>query len=112
MELWKRQSAFANNVALLIQYINKKGYYATFGEAFRTPEQAKIYADSGRGILHSLHCNRLAIDLNLISHEGIYMPDSKDYKQFGDYWESLDGLNRWGGVFKRVDGNHFEMQDL
>lgn len=112
MKLSERQSIFAQNIALLLQYIKSKGFSATFGEAFRTQEQANIYAQSGKGITDSLHCKRLAVDLNLINHEGIYLPDSKDYKQFGIFWENLDGLNRWGGRFKRMDGNHFEMQDL
>lgn len=112
MKLSEKQSLFAQNVALLLQYIKNKGFSATFGEAFRTEEQAKIYAASGKGISDSLHCKRLAVDLNLISHDGIYLPDSADYKQFGLYWESLHDLNRWGGRFKRMDGNHYEMQDL
>lgn len=113
MKLWEKQSIFACNVAKLINYIDSKGFHSTFGEAFRTEAQAKIYADSGKGIADSLHCKRLAVDLNLISHEGIYLPDSNDYKQFGVYWESLNDCNRWGGRFKsRVDGNHYEMQDL
>jgi len=113
MQLWQKQSIFAQNIAMLLQYIHSKGYFVTFGEAFRTQEQAKIYAHDGKGIADSLHCKRLAIDLNLINAEGIYLPDSKDYEQFGVYWESLDPLNRWGGRFKpRVDGNHFQMQDL
>jgi len=112
MKLSQRQSIFAQNVALLLQYIKGKGFSVTFGEAFRTEEQAHIYAKSGKGITDSLHCKRLAVDLNLINADGIYMPDSADYKQFGIYWESLNDLNRWGGRFKRMDGNHFEMQDL
>lgn len=112
MELSKKQSIFAQNIALLLKYIDSQGFYATFGEAFRTPEQAKLYAKSGKGIADSLHCKRLAVDLNLINEDGIYLPDSKDYKQFGVYWESLNDCNRWGGRFKRMDGNHFEMQDL
>ena len=111
MELWQRQSLFALNVAKLINFIKSKGYNVTLGEAFRTPEQAKIYANEGKGIVNSLHCKRLAIDLNLITSNGIYLPDDDHYIQFGSYWESLDGFNRWGGHFKRCDGNHFEMQD-
>lgn len=111
MKLWQKQSIFAQNVALLLQYIDSEGYYVTFGEAFRTAEQAKINEQKGIGIANSLHCKRLAVDLNLINNEGIYLPDSEDYLKFGVYWETLDPLNRWGGKFKRSDGNHFEMID-
>jgi hypothetical protein len=112
MQLWQRQSQFSTNVALLLQYIRFKGYHATLGEAFRTPEQALIYAKSGKGIADSLHCKRLAIDLNLISAQGVYLTDPKEYEQFGIYWEGLDPLNRNGRNFKRADANHFEMQDV
>ncbi len=112
MKLSQRQAIFAQNVALLLQHIASKGFLVTFGEAFRTQEQANIYAQAGKGIADSLHCKRLAVDLNLINDEGIYLPDSKDYKQFGLYWESLNDLNRWGGRFKRIDGNHFQMNDI
>jgi hypothetical protein len=113
MKLWEKQSTFAHNVANLINYIDSKGFFVTFGECFRTQEQANIYSQTGKGIADSLHCKRLAVDLNLINAEGIYLPDSADYKQFGKYWESLNDLNKWGGNFKnRIDGNHFEMDDL
>jgi len=118
MELWQKQALFAQNVALLLQYIHSKGYSVTLGEAFRTPDQAKLYAQQGKGIVDSLHCQRLAIDLNLINHEGVYLPDSSDYKIFGEYWKSLDENNDWGGDWapstlrphQNVDGNHFEMK--
>ena len=30
-------------------------------------------------------------------------------QMFGDFWESLDAKNRWGGNFKAIyDPNHFE----
>jgi hypothetical protein len=111
--LSQKQAIFAQNVAKLIEYIFSKGYLCSLGETYRTPTQAKIYADEGKGILNSLHCKRLAIDINLFSKNGKYFPLTEDYKPFGDYWESLHPSNRWGGTFKtRPDGNHMEMQDL
>lgn len=117
MKLWEKQAIFAQNVALLLQFIHSKGYHATFGEAFRTAEQAKLNAQKGIGTVDSLHCQRLAIDLNLINDEGIYLPDSHDYALFGSYWKSLDKANVWGGDWRpsplhphqNVDGNHFQM---
>lgn len=112
MKLSEKQTIFAKNVSLLINYIFSQGFLVTLGEAYRTPEQAKIYASQGKGIVDSLHCKRLAIDLNLLDKNGTYLSDSQSYKQFGEYWATLHPFNRWGGVFTRVDGNHFEMQDL
>jgi hypothetical protein len=113
MTLQQKQVFFTANVALLIDHILENKYSVTFGEAFRTPEQAEIYAKSGKGIKDSLHCKRLAIDLNLFDSNGKYLTNKKDYEQFGAYWKSLNPANRWGGDFpKLVDCVHFEMQDL
>lgn len=108
MSLQKQQAAFAKDVAKLIQYIFEHSHTVTLSEAYRTPEQAEIYAKNGKGIKDSLHCKRLAIDLNLFDSGGNYLSETKSYEQFGIYWESLDPLNRWGGRFKRADGNHFQ----
>lgn len=116
MLLWQKQILFAKNVALLIQFIFSQGYSVSFGEAYRTPEQAEIYFKERKGIEHSLHCKRLAIDLNLHDTNGHYLTNIKDYAFAGKYWESLHLHNRWGGNFKsgcaKGDSNHFEMQDL
>ena len=114
MTLNQQQALFALNVAKLIAYINEHGFSCTFGEAYRTPEQAAIYAKEGKGIEHSLHCERLAIDLNLFK-DGRYLADSHAYEPFGIYFETLNPLNKWGGHFhdlsgrSKPDGNHFEM---
>jgi D-alanyl-D-alanine carboxypeptidase len=109
VDLEKQQAIFAYNVALLISYIFHRQYSCTLGEAYRTKEQAEIYAQKGIGIEDSLHCQRLAIDLNIFSPRGELLTKTEDYKVFGDYWKKLDGQNNWGGNFKRGDGNHFEM---
>lgn len=112
MSLWRQQSDFSYDVSKLIQYIEAEGYYCTFGETYRTPEQAKIYAQEGKGIVDSLHCRRLAVDLNIFNYKGVYLTKTEDYEPFGLYWESLSIGNRWGGNFKRADGNHFERKYL
>ena len=97
------------NVVKLIEYIDKYGYTASFGEAWRTPEQAAINAHRGTGIKNSLHIQRLAVDINLFK-DGEFRTETKDHEPFGVYWESLNPLNRWGGRFKeRPDGNHYQM---
>lgn len=117
MKLSDQQIEFALDVAKLIQHINDVGYGCTLGEAYRTPEQAHIYAQEGKGIDDSLHGKRLAIDLNLFSPDGKYLQDSKSYGPFGLFWEDLDPANRWGGNFvqyggKINDGNHFERREV
>jgi hypothetical protein len=112
MTLQEKQIIFASNVSLLLcKIFGTHLYSVTFGEAKRSPEQAAIYAKEGKGIIDSLHCKRLAIDLNLFK-DGVYLTDYADYKLFGDYWVTLHPFNRWGGSFARVDSDHFEMQDL
>lgn len=111
MNLSTKQKVFALNVSKLIQYIMMQGYSCTFGEAYRTPEQAEIYAKNGKGIQDSLHCKRLAIDLNLFSPTGDYLTQSDDYELFGKFWESMSSDNVWGGRWKKKDGNHFQMSE-
>ena len=106
-ELLQKQFIFTANVALLIKYIFDSGNYCTLGEVYRPPETAKLFAKEGRGITKSLHCDRMAIDINLFSPEGKYENKSSAYSHVGKYWESLHPDNKWGGSFS--DGNHFQM---
>lgn len=109
--LQKSQQQFAQDVVRLLVYMMNQGYTFTFGETMRTPEQAALYAKQGKGIKNSLHCKRLAIDINLFSPQGEFLSKSEDHTIFGEYWESLDSVNRWGGRFTRPDGNHYERND-
>lgn len=108
MSLLKNQQMFAFNVSRLLAFIYSKGLRCTLGEVWRTPEQAELNAKRGIGIKNSLHCSRLAIDINLFSDHNEYLIDSEDYRVIGQYWESLHRLNKWGGL---KDGNHFEMRE-
>lgn len=108
MNLGEKQRLFTRYVGLLISYAYKQGYALTFGDAYRSPEQAAANAAAGSGITNSLHTKRLAVDLNLFVN-GAYITDSGAYKPLGEYWESLDPLCRWGGRFKKPDGNHFSL---
>ena len=107
MTLREKQSKFARMVAELIQHATSLGYEVTFGEAYRTPEQADLNAKKGSGIRNSLHTMRLAIDLNLYKN-GVWMTKSEDHKQLGLFWEGLGGS--WGGRFKKPDGNHYSLE--
>lgn len=106
--LGQRQRRFLPMVAKLIDYAYAQGYELTAGELYRTPEQAALNAAKGSGIAHSLHTQRLAIDLQLFK-EGVYLTDSAAYEPLGIVWESLDPDACWGGRFKSVDADHFSL---
>lgn len=108
MTLRSKQSLFVKLVAQLIDWAYAQGYEITFSEAYRPPFVAEEYARRGVGIKTSLHCSRLAIDLNLFK-DGKYLTRTKDHEPLGEYWKNLHPLCRWGGDFRRRDGNHYSM---
>jgi len=108
MSLRSKQSTFVFNISKLIQRAYSLGYELTFGEALRSQAQADLNAASGAGISNSLHLQKLAIDLNLFK-DGKYLSASADHAELGAYWKTLDPENRWGGDFRKPDGNHYSM---
>lgn len=102
------QEIFAQDAAKLIQKAAELGYGVTLGEAWRTPEQAALNAQKGSGIAHSLHIERLALDINLFRN-GEYLTQTEDFRTLGEWWESLGPNHKWGGRFQRADGNHFSI---
>lgn len=102
--LRQKQSRFALMTARLIHHAQVMGYEVTLGEAYRSPEEAARLAAKGRGITRSLHCDRLAIDLNLFKG-GVFLDSTEDHRPLGEWWESIGGA--WGGRFK--DGNHYSL---
>lgn len=106
MTLGERQRKFTLMVAKLIAWAYDNNYELTFGEAYRTPEQAALNAKSGKGVSNSLHTKRLAVDLNLFI-EGEYMTTTEAHLPLGLKWESMGGS--WGGRFKKPDGNHYSL---
>ncbi len=112
MTLNEKQFRFARELAKLLQEAERLGFDVTMGEVWRSPETAMLYARQGKGIVNSLHCKRLAVDLNLFRNKK-YLTDTESYRQLGEWWESQstdDCQMRWGGHFsKRADGNHFEI---
>ncbi|ENF4758478.1 M15 family peptidase, partial [Escherichia coli] len=87
MNLSEKQQLFAVMIADLIHWAQEHGYRLTFGEAYRTPEQAALNAKTGKGIRNSLHTLRLAVDFNLFIN-GEYQTDTDAYRPLGEYWES------------------------
>lgn len=106
--LGQRQRRFLPLVAKLIDFAYAQGFELTAGELYRTPEQAALNAKTGAGIGHSLHTQRLAVDLQLFK-DGVYLTQTDAYKSLGEFWEGLDPDAAWGGRFTRADGNHFSL---
>lgn len=109
MTLREQQSLFVKLVGQLIAWTYANNLELTFGECYRTPEQAALNAKSGKGISNSLHTKRLAIDIQLFK-DGKYIDKSELYEPLGTYWKSLHPLCRWGGDFSKPDGNHMSME--
>lgn len=109
MTLGEKQRLFVRLVGELIAWCYANGFELTFGDTYRTPEQAALNAKTGAGISNSLHTKRLAIDLNLFIG-GVYQTDSAAYKPIGEKWESMHELCRWGGRFSKPDGNHLSLE--
>lgn len=114
---------FTEHIGKLIQFAYSVGIYLTFGEAYRTVDQQYLYFKGkkiGKGgelidapkrswTMNSKHLNRLAVDFNFFiptadgNLELTY--DYNKVKVLGDYWESLDELNQWGGSWLKSNGN-------
>lgn len=109
MSLVKEQAAFLLDVAKLVQKATELGFSVTGGELARTPEQQQIYVKTGRSkTMSSIHLKRCAIDLNFFK-DGKLTYDVQALKAVGDYWESLDAKNQWGGNWKSFkDVPHFQ----
>ena len=109
MSLVTEQAAFLLDAAKLIQKATELGFTVTGGELARTPEQQAIYVKTGRSkTMASNHIKRCAIDLNFF-RDGKLCYDIATLKPVGDYWESLNPKNSWGGNWKSFkDVPHFE----
>lgn len=94
------QRLFMKLLPRLIDKIYTEGYECSGGDLWAKPEY-KVHK------VNSNHYDRIAIDLNLFK-DGAYLTDSLFHKPFGEFWESLHPLCRWGGRFN--DGNHYSLQ--
>ena len=104
------QWAFLKDLGQLISFCEANNFIITQGEAFRTIEQQQIYVQKGLSkTLKSRHLERMAQDLNLII-QGRLATTKEEYLPLGEYWESLDKKNTWGGRWG-WDANHFERSE-
>lgn len=115
MTLREKQSLFVQLVAQLLLEAQLRGYALTFGEAYRSLQEAARLAKAGKGIAQSLHTARLAIDLNLFK-DGRYLTSTEAHRPLGEWWEQQHDLCRWGGRFTdskgrpKPDGNHYSLE--
>ena len=110
MTLSEKQAHFSVLIARLILHAHALGFGLTFGEAYRSPEEAARLAKAGKGIAQSLHTKRLAVDLNLFIN-GIYQTDGMAHRPLGEWWEAQSTAEYeccWGGAFN--DGNHYSLK--
>ena len=119
-----KQAKFLLDACMLIQFATRLGFKVTGGELFRPQEMQEIYYRTGRSkTLSSNHKEKLAVDLNFIK-DGQYVNGLDGnaaeaiLRPLGEFWESLDPQNRWGGNFDKdfsrkdpwIDAGHFERQ--
>lgn len=101
-ELVEKQQQFSLMLGrLLVHIATETDYRVTMGETWRTPEQAAMNAAKGIGIKNSLHCERLAADLNFFRDGKL----TATPEEVGAWWEEQGGA--WGGRFN--DPAHFSL---
>lgn len=116
-DLVREQSVFLLHVCELIRKAGELGFSASGGELYRTPEQQALHVRNGRSTtMSSQHLKRMAIDLNFFRDgtdgRPLLVQDVETLRPLGQYWESLDGANRWGGHWTNFkDTPHFERRD-
>lgn len=112
MRLSEKQAQFMKDVALLVMWADRKGWYVTGGELHRPLKLQGMYLESGKTrTLNSKHTKRLAIDLFLFINGEITW-NVEDYRKLGEFWESIRPENKWGGHFKNfTDGVHFQRNE-
>ena len=105
MTLGQHQQQFSRHLVQLLQYAFDLGYEVRIGEVERTLEQQRLYIASGRSqTINSMHLKKCAADLHFIKAGSLVYPE-----ELGNYWESLDPANKWGGHWDSFkDFPHFQ----
>jgi len=121
-ELLNKQFSFTEGVGKLIGHAASLGYKIKLGEVLRSDEQAEINAlgfsgreaacqliekqfpmlaskirnNRGNGIRNSVHCQALAVDVQLFDAQGAWLQEKFPYEQLADFWETLGPEHRAG----------------
>lgn len=110
MTLGEKQEIFTSNIAKLINFAEYKGYKCRIREVQRTQELQDIYIRLEKSkTRNSKHLDSLAADI-YFTRDGKILEQKQQLQEIGDYWESLNPKNSWGGNWKSfMDCPHFEM---
>ena len=105
MKLGEHQERFAADLCQLLTFAMAQGFAVRIGEVERTIEQQQVYYNTGRSkTMDSRHLKKCAADLHFFKNGKICYP-----QEIGQFWESLDPLNSWGGNWRSFkDSPHFE----
>ena len=108
-ELLEKRLRFTRYLTTLVTHFNQQpnvdvAYGRDFDEEYERTKEGKPV----RHMRGSLHYLGLANDLALYVG-GVYQESTEAYAEMGAFWKRLDKDNRWGGDFKKADGNHFSI---
>lgn len=112
MKLSDKQFLFAKDIVLLEMWMINQGYKFTYGDAWRSDATQRMYYEQGLSEIkrRGPHGRRLARDYNFFI-DGELTYDKEKIQPIGDFWESLNSKNKWGGSYNiqgKWDTPHFE----
>jgi hypothetical protein len=93
-ELGRLRKLFTALLPKLLNKMSEAGYEPMIGR------------DGEAHMKGSLHYDGLAQDI-VLTKDDVVLDKTEDHQVFGEYWENLHPLTRWGGRFK--DGNHYSV---
>ena len=105
MTLGEHQEKFSEDLVKLLLKAFQLGYKVRIAEAQRPIEMQELYVKMGRSkTMNSMHIKKCAADIHFLKDGQLCYP-----QELGDYWQSLNSLNQWGGNWKSFkDQPHFE----
>lgn len=108
MSLGQKQELFSRYFAQLLEKIFALGWEVRIGEIWRPQEMQDLYLKTGKSkAKYSKHQDKVAADIYVFC-AGKQI-SSAEMRILGEFWESLDPHNRWGGNFQSLrDEPHFE----
>lgn len=110
MRLGEKQELFMRLLPRLLDKAHELGFGIRGGDLFRDERvHGKFGEKKGYSAAYSAHKLKLAIDLNL-AMDGKLMVKTEQHQELGAWWKQQHELCRWGGDFKRKDGNHYSLE--
>ena len=105
MNLGQEQEAFSRDLVQLLMRAHTLGYEVRIGEVQRPVEMQQLYIKQGRSkTMNSMHLKKCAADLHFTKDGELCYP-----QDLGDFWESLNEKNQWGGNWNSFkDKPHFQ----